>query len=266
VEAAPELQSAWAVLRSVAFALYLREIKTRFGGRWWGALWTLGEPLASAAVMLGIYSLAHTRAVGGVDILLFLVTGLLPFQFFRHLMLRSMEAIDANQGLFAYRQVRPIDAVLARAMVEITLSLGVLAVAVLVLAWLGHDVLPRRPLELLAASALLAALGSALGLLAAVATGGALARGRVAIRVASLPLMVASGVLFPVAALPPAAREWLLLNPLLHVIESLRSAFFGSSYRELGAASLGLPLAWLLVTTALALGLYRLRRDHLQAA
>jgi capsular polysaccharide transport system permease protein len=257
---------AWAVMRAVVFALFLRELKTRLGGRWWGLLWALGEPLAAAAVLLGLYMLAHAQAVGGVDPLLFLVSGVLPFQLFKNLVLRSMEAIDANQGLFAYRQVRPIDAVLARALVELTLALGVLAVTLLVLAWLGHDVLPRHPLELFGVSALLVALGSALGLLAAVATGGAMACGRAAIRVATLPLMLASGVVFPVAALPPAVRELLLLNPLLHLLEGLRGAVFGSAYHALPQASSALPLATLLVTAALALALYRARRDRLQAS
>lgn len=256
--------AAAAVMRAVVFALFLREFKTRLGGRWWGLVWALGEPLAGAAVLLGLYRLAHAHAVGGVDTLLFLVSGMLPFQLFKNLALRSMEAIDANQGLFAYRQVRPIDTVLARALVELMLALGVLAMTLLALAWLGHDVLPRHPLELLGISALLVALGTALGLLAAVATGGALARGRAAIRVATLPLMLASGVMFPVAALPPAVRELLLFNPMLHLLERLRGAVFGSTYHALPQASLSLPLAALLVCAALALALYRARRDRLQ--
>ena len=256
--------AAAAVMRAVVFALFLREFKTRLGGRWWGLVWALGEPLAGAAVLLGLYTLAHAHAVGGVDTVLFLVSGVLPFQLFKNLVLRPMEAIDANQGLFAYRQVRPIDTVLARALVELMLALGVLAMTLLALAWLGHDVLPRHPLELFGVSALLVALGSALGLLAAVATGGALARGRAAIRVATLPLMLASGVIFPVAALPPAVRELLLANPLLHLLERLRGAVFGSTYHALPQASPALPLAALLVCAALALALYRARRDRLQ--
>lgn len=257
---------AAALMRAVVFALFLRELKTRLGGRWWGLVWALGEPLAAAGVLLGLYLLLHARAVGGIDPLLFLVSGVLPFQLFKQLVMRSMEAIDANQGLFAYRQVRPVDTVPARALVELCLALGVLAVTVAVVAWLGHDVLPRHPLELLGVSVLLVLLGTTLGLLAAVATGGALARGRAAVRIATIPLMLASGVVFPVAALPPAARELLLLNPVLHLLELLRSAVFGEAYHALPQAGVRLPLATWLVAAVLAMALYRARRDRLQAA
>ena len=260
------LRDAWAVMRAVVFALFLRELKTRMGGRWWGIAWIVGEPVASAAVLLAMYSVVHARVVGGVDTLLFLVSGVLPFQLFKHLVLRSMESIDANQGLFAYRQVRPIDAVTARALVEVVLALAVAAVAVSLLAWLGHDVMPRFPLELIGVSVLLVALGATLGLLAAVATGGALARARAAIRVASMPLMIVSGVAFPVSVLPPAAREAFAVNPLLHLLEGVRCAVFGSAYHAMPEATIAWPAATWLVASTLALALYVQRRERLRTS
>jgi capsular polysaccharide transport system permease protein len=266
VRAPRPLGQAWAVMRAVVFALFLRELKTRMGGRWWGIVWIIGEPVASAAVLLAMYSLAHARVIGGVDTLLFLVSGLLPFQLFKQLVLRSMESIDANQGLFAYRQVRPIDAVVARALVELVLAVAVATVAVSLLAWLGHDVSPRLPLELIGTSLLLVALGTTLGLLAAVATGGALARARAAIRVASMPLMLVSGVAFPVAVLPPAAREALALNPLLHLLEGVRGAVFGSTYHAMPETTMAWPAAAWLVGATLALALYVQRRERLRTS
>ena len=251
-------------MRSVGFALFLRELKTRLGGRWWGALWTLGEPLASTALMLGVYGLMRTRHLAGVDTLLFLVTGLLPFALFKSLVLRLMEGIDANQGLFAYRQVRPVDAVLARAGVEVALALAMLALSVAILSWMGHEVLPRKPLELLIASALLISLGLALGLLAAVATSGVMVRTRAVVRLGFFPVYLCSGAIFPVSSLPSAAREILLFNPVLHLLDGLRAAFFGHAYRATPYASLWVPIAWLLACAALSLSLYRLRRDRLQ--
>jgi capsular polysaccharide transport system permease protein len=251
-------------MRSVGFALFLRELKTRLGGRWWGVVWVVGEPLANLILMLMIYGLFRAHVVAGVDTLLFLVTGLLPFQLFKSLVLRLMESIDANQGLFGYRQVRPIDSVFARAGVETALGAVLLLVAVAVLAWLGHRVMPANPLELLLASAVLIVLAAFLGLLAAVATGGVLARTRMVIRVLFFPLYLASGVLFPLIHLPQAALEVLTLNPLLHLLDLMRAAFFGDAYRALPQASLDLPLAWCLLVGVLSLSVYRVRRDRLQ--
>jgi capsular polysaccharide transport system permease protein len=253
-------------MRSVLFALYLRELKTRLGGQWWGFLWAVGEPLAGAAVMLAIYAAAKAPVLAGVDTVLFLVSGFLPFQLFKTLVLRGMDSIDANQGLLGYRQVRPVDTVLARAAVEVTLHLGITLAAWSLLGWLGHVVVPARPLELMAYSAALIAFGSACGLVAAVATAGALSRARAIVRLAFLPLTAASGVLFPLALLPQPLRELLLLNPLTHILEGLRSAFFGPSYAHAdGLSPVGIT-AGVLAAVPVSLALYRLRRDHLQSA
>lgn len=264
--ARPPLRSAWAVMRSVVFALYLRELKTRLDGRWWGALWVVGEPLANLVFMLLIYSLLRTRQAGGVDILLFLVTGLLPFQLLKSLVLRGMESIDANQGLFGYRQVRPIDAVISRICVETSLGVVLLLLTVFGLAWAGHDVLPVHPLSLLFHSGLLVGLGFFLGLLTAVATGGVMARFRVLVRLIFFPLYLASGVVFPLSSLPLETQQVLLWNPLVHLFEGLRAAFFGEGYRAIDDVTPAVPMLWLVVIAVLSLSLYRVRREQLMSS
>ncbi len=256
-------RSPLQVMVAVGFALYLRELKTRMGGQWWGLLWTVGEPLAGAAVMLAIYTTAKAQTLAGVDTLLFLTSGFLPFQLFRTLVLRGMEGIDANQGLLGYRQVRPIDTVLARAAVDVTIFLGITIAAIGLLAWLGHAVTPQHPLELLAYSVVLIVFGTACGLMAATLTAGALHRARAVVRLAFLPLMLASGVVFPLAALPQNLREVLMLNPLAQLLEGLRIAFFGLTYGPAEGVSPATYSVALLACVPVALMLYRLRRDHL---
>jgi capsular polysaccharide transport system permease protein len=250
-------------MRDVLFALFLRELKTRLDGRWRSVIWVVGEPLANLGVMLALYGTLRARAVAGIDTRVFLVTGLLSFLLFKALVLRLMDAIDANHGLFAYRQVKPIDAVLARVGVEVTLFAGMALVCLLVLGWMGHTVVPERPLELLAATVLLIGLGSALGLLAAVASGGALARLRSIVRMVFTPLYLGSGAIVPLASLPQPVQQMLLHNPLAHLIESIRAGYFGPFYHAPEGIGLALPLAWTLVTLLLALSLYRVRRHRL---
>lgn len=257
-------RSPLAVMRTVGLALFLRELKTRLGGRWQGVLWAVGEPIAHATLMLLVYGWLRAQRLSGIDTLLFLVTGLLPFQMFKSLVTKSMEGIDANQGLFAYRQVRPFDAVLARVAVEVALSVAIMALVIGGLVWLGHDVWPHQPLELMGHSAVLALLGAAFGLLAAVATAGRVAKLRRFAGVAFFPIFLSSGALFPVATLPQAAREALLLNPVLHSIEGIRAAIFGTRYVLVEGASWTVPAAWALVVTTMALAAYRVRRERLQ--
>ena len=74
---------------SVVFALSLRELKTRLDGRWGGAVWVIGEPLLNTLGMLALYSAMRAQTIGGVDTLLFLVSGQMPFLLFRSLSLRA---------------------------------------------------------------------------------------------------------------------------------------------------------------------------------
>lgn len=250
-------------MQDVLFALYLRELKGRLDGRWGSALWVVGEPLANLAAMLLLYSAMRTHSVGGIDTLLFLVSGQLPYLLFKSLVLRLMDAIDANQGLFAYRQVKPLDAVLARAGVELTLFGSVSALCLAGLVWLGHDVWPEHPLEMAGTLTLLVLLGIGLGLLCAVATGGALTRTRGFVRMAFFPIYLASGAIFPLSTLPQGLREWLLLNPLAHLLEVIRSSLFGARYHPMQGVNLDMVVAWILIGTTVALSMYRVRRDHL---
>lgn len=256
-------RSAGAVMRDVLFALYLREIKTRLDGRWRSVVWVIGEPLANLAVMLALYSSLRARVLAGIDTLVFLVTGVLSFLLLKSLVLRLMESIDANMGLFAYRQVQPVDAILSRAAVEVTLFAGMTLVCLIGLGWAGHVIVPQRPLELIAATALLVGFGVALGLLAAVGTAGTLNRLRTLVKLAFTPLYFLSGAIVPIAGLPPPAQQAMLHNPVTHLIESIRGAFLGPVYQSAAGVSLQLPLAWTLVTALLGLSLYRVRRHRL---
>ena len=135
--AAPRKRDAWEVQRGVLFALVLREMKGRVGGQWVGAVWTLIEPLMHVLVMLTIFTTIRAGGMLGVEMPVFLATGLLPYFLFQHLSLRLMDGIDANRGLYAYRQVLPFDTLMSRALVELMMNALVYAVTLGLLGWLG---------------------------------------------------------------------------------------------------------------------------------
>jgi capsular polysaccharide transport system permease protein len=189
---------------------------------------------------------------------------MLPFFMFRNLAQRLPSAIAGNRGLYAYRQVKPIDALLARAIVEIGLSSAVYLTALSLLGWLGYHWWPVAPLELIVVSAVLLLLGASLGLLFAVLVH---SRPKVqsVVNMIFFPLYLLSGVLFPVHFVPEAYRDWLLLNPVLHLIDLARSHFI-PNYAPLPEANLAYPAAFMLVTLALAISLYRVYRFRLLSA
>lgn len=260
----PAPRSAWAIQRAVLFALMTRELKTRFGGRWIGGIWFVLEPLAHVLMMVAMFGVMHQAVSPSIDYPVFLVTGLLPFFTFRSLSMRLMDGIEANRALFSYRQVKPMDTLVSRALLELALHAAIFVLALAVLAWLGYRVQPAAPLELAGVWALLSLFGTGLGTLLAV-LGQALPPLRAMVRLAFFPLYLLSGVMFPLHALPPALVELLLWNPVLHLVEEARGQFF-AAYPMLPGVNLAYPALWTLVCTVLALALYRLRRLRLIAA
>jgi capsular polysaccharide transport system permease protein len=248
----------------VLFALLLREMKARVGGQWVGAVWTLFEPLAHMAMLVAILGAMRGTLLPGIEYPVFLVTGLIPFFLFQHLAMRLMDGIEANRGLFAYRQVKPLDPLLARALVEALMNLAVYALTLGVLAWLGYHVVPHQPLEMIGVNLLLVFFGTAFGIFAAVLSHER-ARLRSFIRMTMLPLYFASGVIFPVDQLPREYIDWLLWNPLLHLVELSRHAFIGAYLPTDGVNGL-YPMLFALTVAALGMALYRAKRLRLIAS
>lgn len=256
--ATPQRRSALQIQRSVLFALVVRELRARVQGRWLGLLWMLAEPLAHVLLLVALFGFRRGFGTTNVELPVFLVTGLLPFFMFRNLARRLPQAVRANRGLFAYRQVLPFDAMLARAIVEVGLYGAVYLVALALLGWLGYHWLPSAPLELIAVGLTLVGLGTALGFVLAVAVH---ERPRVdtVVGLAFIPLYLLSGVIFPLHNLAPEIREWLLWNPVLHLVELFRACSI-SAYQPLPGVALGYPLAVTIVLAALAMSLYRVFR------
>lgn len=257
-------RSPFEIQREVLFALVLREMKARVGGQWVGAIWTLFEPMAHTIVLVVVLGFVGRSMFPGVEIPVFLVTGLIPFFLFQNLALRLMDGIEANRGLFAYRQVKPLDTLLSRAIVETLMNLLVYGLTLFALGWIGYHVIPEQPLEMIAVNAVLVLFGTAFGIFAAV-VGHDRARLRSFIRMMFLPLYFSSGVIFRVELLPMEYLRWLLWNPLLHLIEISRHAFI-PQYPLAPGVNLAYPVMVTLVTSALALALYHGNRRRLIAS
>jgi capsular polysaccharide transport system permease protein len=259
----PVRRTAWEIQRAVVFALFVRELKTRFGGQWLGVFWVLLEPMAHLAFFIAVFSFIRKSQVSGIDLPLFLITGLIPFLLFRNLVSHVMGAIDSNQGLFAYRQVKPMDAILSRIMLETSIYVVVYAVFVGIFGWLGSQWLPAHPFELILHTIQLVITGAALGLIFAILTDD-VPRLRTFVRISMMPLYFISGIVYPVRALPPEILPWVLWNPALHIVELFRGYFF-VQYALIPEISAIYVSVFMLVIVAMAMSLYRVRRQRLTA-
>ena len=68
----------------------------------------------------------------------------------------------------------------------------------------------------------------------------------------ALPLMILSGVIFPLNALPHWLLEYLMINPIPHGLETLRLGFFDKYQVVHGTSML---YFWFFTFTLIALGL-----------
>jgi capsular polysaccharide transport system permease protein len=243
------------VTLAVWHALFMREALARISGRRVGWLWLVLEPVVQVSVLAIVLSSFRGRSVDGTDFALFLAIGVLGYKFFQHAAQRSATAITANRGLLAYRQVKPVDTVLVRAMLEGAINLFVAIALAALAALLGHDVLPHDPWTLVQACGLLWVLGIGVGLVLSV--GGTLVPEiEKIVGFVFLPLYFASGVMFSPAMFPPAVQAWLLYNPILHGIELGRGAFF-PGYHVVQGISLGYLAGFALGFLLLGLALHR---------
>ena len=258
----PPRRTPTQIQRAVLLALVIRELRTRVEGRWFGLLWLLAEPLFHVLLILGLFGF-RTHA-GGVEFPVFLVTGIVPYFLFRNIARRLPNAIAANRNLFSYRQVKPIDAMVARSLVEIGLYAGVYCIALGLLGYLGYHWSPEQPLELLFVLAMMVAFGFAFGLLCTV-----LAHNRPRVEsfigMLFLPLYFVSGVIFPFHSLPQELRDWMIWNPMLHMVDLCR-VYFLHGYQRIPGVEVAYPAAATLTLLALAMSLYRLKRHDLIAS
>ncbi len=219
------IRSPLAVTLTVWKALFLREALTRLTRERLAWVWLLIEPIAHVVLLMWIFTVGlRTRVVAGADVAIFIMLGILGFFLVRNLMNRSVDAVAASDALYAYRQVKPVDTVIARAAVEGVLMCLLFAVIFFGAGMAGHPIRPADPLGALQALGALWLTGLGLGLVLSV-LGNLFTEVGHMVRLLLTPMYFLSGVIIPTSTLPQSIQEILIYNPILHGLESLRIAF-----------------------------------------
>ncbi|MFK0275008.1 ABC transporter permease [Ensifer sp. NPDC090286] len=126
----------------VVGAVHFREMVIRFGSKPRGYIWTLLDPTARILLMTGILrAIARARALS-ICSALFFATGYLVFQFYQAMSSYMNSSVRPNKTLLNYPNAAPIDAVVARFVLQAcTISL----VAFIVLGTIIVVTLSREP-------------------------------------------------------------------------------------------------------------------------
>jgi len=249
------------VQMQVVHALILREVRTRFGRHRLGYLWALVEPVLFIAMFAAFSVLLDRRIPYGLPVIPFLVTGFLPYLMFSNLANKAMLAISSNRGLLFFPDVRPLDLVIARALLEISTYMVVFTIIMGGWClWEGEVRIDNVPLTV-AGMLLASGLGAGLGLVLC----GLSAFSNTVERLvgpAMRPLFWVSALFFSTNELPTEASDVLVHNPVLHIVELTRSGWFAGY--SVPQVSLWYPALWIVVLFYFGLTLERIARRRLE--
>lgn len=213
--------------------------------------------------LIFIYTVIRVHTVGGIDTVVWLIGGLLAFFMFRRTGTQVMNAVNANQSLFAYRQVKPVDTLLVRGGLEAVLMFINLCLLLMGAALFGHSVVPADLLAVFKAFFGLWLLGMGFGLTTSVIVELVPEAGKI-LKLVMMPLYLLSGVMVPISAIPQPYREWLLLNPVVHGVDAVRLGF--SPYYHAGSdLDVGYMYEFALISVLLGLALQRRFQSRLVA-
>jgi len=249
------VRSSLSITLAVWRAVFLREAIDRLFDMRAAWFWLLMEPVLHIAFLGFVFGVIRMRSAGGMDIVLWIMLGMLAFFLFRRTAVQVMYAPESNQPLFVYRQVKPFDTAIARAGLEAFLMGLVSLVIFSGAALMGHDTFPADPLLAMLAALGLWLFGLGYGLIASVLMALAPEMEHI-LKLLMMPLYIISGVIWPLASIPQPWRDWLMLNPIAHGLELVRAGFFPHYHAATGVDA-GYLYAWSLGSVLLGLMLYR---------
>lgn len=251
------LLDAAQVQVAVIWALMLREVHTRYGRDNLGFVWLIMEPFMFCMGVILIWMGIHGRYEHGIPIMAFVMTGYLPLTLWRHITNRAVHCFRANATLLYHRQVRMLDLLLARIVLEIYGSM--IAYLVIAFIFLSIDLYePPQDWGLFYLGWLYFVLfSSGMGLIIGSLTEMYEWTEKMIGPFMYLALPVC-GCFFMVDWLPDKVQRYAVWFPTVSAYELLRSGQFGPSLR----VHYDLPVLSFTCIVLLALGLILSRRVH----
>jgi capsular polysaccharide transport system permease protein len=253
----PGLFEALRLQGIVIWALMMRELHTRYGRDNLGFLWLIAEPFIFCLGVVLIWIATRAPHQHGVSIIAFVITGYLPLILWRHIVFKSVHCFRANAHLLYHRQVRMLDLLLARIILELFgtfiayLIIGFAFWAVGLYEW------PRDPGRFLAGWSLMLYFAASLGLILGSLTEMQEWTEKL-IGPATYFMLPISGMFFMVDWLPYKLRQYIVLMPTVDAYELIRGGQFGASVH----IYYNLPYVLYVCSALTWLGLAMTRRVH----
>lgn len=202
----------------------LRDMRTRFGGSYWGYVVVVLWPVAHIFLMVAIMAFRNLPSPMGNSPILFVATGAVPALVFQYTSREAMKAIIVNKPLMYYPQVKAFDIMIARFIVETIKGFQGLIIIIFILMLLGVNPVPENiPTAVCAYTmALLLGLGMGAVNIGIMSFFPGWLWGYIVI---TISIYATSGLFFLPNMLPSEMYDLMKWNPMVQIIEWVRIAY-----------------------------------------
>ena len=220
-------RSSFKIFLAVQNALFLRELAMRFSSGRMGLFWTFFEPFFQIMIFVMIKMMLFGRSSGNFDFAVFLSLNFIAFNMFKNIVMKSSNAFKANKALFVYKQVKPIDTIVARTAIELFMTSTIIIIFIILGYYFNFD-MNIKDLSMVALGFIFLLLFSfSLAVVIAVLNSFMQTVGKL-IGFAMTALMFGSAIFYSLDMLAPNLQKILLYNPLTHLMEMIHGSYFKS--------------------------------------
>jgi capsular polysaccharide transport system permease protein len=210
----------------IVAAVMLRDMRTRFGRTHWQYLVAIGWPLSHLLGLVITFSVMNRMIPIGTDSIVFISTGALPYILCFYPARQSAIVFVQGRTVLNFPIVQTTDVIFARVLLE-----GLSACLVCIIFCFGLwgfdvDIIPQDIGQALTGVYAAIFLGVSLGVFMITITAILGMAGYISMVLGMVVLFLTSGVYLPTMAASEEALFWLSLNPLVHVVTWVRSAYF----------------------------------------
>jgi len=195
----------------------LRSEKGSFGV--WGVLF---EPFALMMTLLALRILVRLKSTDLLNPVIWLACGIAMLYMFRKIGIKALTGVSKKQKLFFYRRIRPLDTLLASALIEARIHGSILVFVFLGVSFWNWTFQIDDPAMILIDFMLTVSLGLGVGV-SALVVGHRLPIVKTLTKFGiNRVLLWTSGIFYATYTLPGPMRPYVTWNPLLHSVELLR--------------------------------------------
>lgn len=221
-----KFQEGWRIQMRVIHALMIRELHTRYGRENIGFLWIMVEPMLFAGLVAILWRFTRGSEEHGIGIVAFVVTGYLPVVLFRHAVSRCVALFVANSSLMYHQQIKILDFILVRFIIEFLGSMMAYFFIALFLVMIGQFPVPADIGLMIAGWSLYGLFTLSLCLVIAPLSEMSEIVEKF-IPVTTYIMLPISGLFTMASWLAPQAREYLLWSPFVNAMEMMRKGVWG---------------------------------------